>query len=187
MTVRFGPATDAPQGFTTGGESNFPRFTLTSSVTMTSQLLRVSFFRATKDEVITQVRTSTTGTAAGATPTICRFGIYDVDSAGTTYTLIASTTNDTSLFAGTNTRYTKSLTASFNKEAGKVYGCAILVVTAATAPTIAAPAAFVGSANEAVEKPILYASLAAQADLPASLTAAGLSTATSAPYVALVP
>ena len=189
MTVRFGPfqlPTAATQ-LSAGGESNFPRFAITSSVTMTSHLLRIRFLRATKDETIATLRTSTTGTAAGATPSLVRWGIYEADAAGTTFTLVASTANDTALFSGTNTRYSKALSATWNKQSGKIYGCALLVVTAAAAPTIASPAAFVGSANETLELPITYASLAAQADLPASLTSAGLSNATGAPYCAMVP
>lgn len=173
------------QNLVTSGEETFPRMMASFTTgTLGNQLLRLSFFTARETETITSIRVDTTGTAAGATPTLIRFGIYSVDSSSGDITLVASTPNDTTLLAATNTRYTKALSASFNKVAGTRYAVGGLVVTAAAAPTVSMCAVPVPEAGEA---PRVTASVSGQADLPASVAAGSLTNVTNSPYFQLVP
>src|SRR5258706_9878896 len=100
------------------GESVYARDSFTTATAAASGEMVLAGFVAKKTQQITQVRVWTTGTAAAATPTICRMGIYSRSVATGDITLLASHANDTTLFAATNTVYTKTLTSAFNKVQG---------------------------------------------------------------------
>jgi len=143
----------------------------------TSQQLNLHYFTASRTEAITQIETISGSTAAAATPTICRVGIYDLAANGDG-TLIASTTNDTAMWSATLTAYPKALNVTFNKVAGKRYAVAVLCVSAAAMPVLMSPAFInTGILNSHVGRtPILCGLLAGQADLPANFTAASIGT-----------
>lgn len=175
----------------TSGESTVPRSITFSAAatTLSNQVFRLTFFTAVKTEPITQVRIPSGSTAAGATPTLCRVGIYSVDSAGAG-TLINSIANDTALWATQNTDYLRSLTATFNKVAGQRYAFAWLCVTGATAPAVPGAqvlAAGAPGSNAAARAPRLSGALTAQADLPNGFTDAGLTATGGLIYAELVP
>lgn len=168
------------------GEETLPRDLVTNSggITMTSGTLRLTFFTARKTETTTQVRVISGGTAAGATPTLCRVGLYAVDATGDG-TLVASIPNDTALFATQLTAYTRSWSVALAKVAGIRYALGDLVVTGATAPTLVG-AIPVSSAELAVA-PRLSGILTGQTDLPAGFTEAGLTATTTRVYGAVLP
>lgn len=156
-----------------------------SNITMSTQALRLVYFTARKTETITQLRMVCGGTAAAATPTLVRFGIYTVASNGD-LTLTASTTNDTAVFAATNTGYTKTLSASWSKVAGLRYAFGSLVVTSATAPNVLGT--FLGvSASVASVAPRLVGIVTGQSDLPSSVLAGNVGADSSAPYGEMLP
>lgn len=173
-----------PDALTTG-EASSDRRLQNQSFTMTSGVLRLSYFTAQKTETITQLRMSSATTAAGATPTLVKMFVYTVDGAGD-MTLVGVTANDTSLFATINTAYTRSLVGSFSKTRGSRYATGTLVVTGAAAPTIAGNQPTF-AASEAAMAPRIAGALTAQTDVPASITAASLTNATAGPYVVLLP
>jgi hypothetical protein len=158
----------------TAGEFVYPRLLATAATAaVTSQGLFISYFQAKRTETVTQVTLATDATAAAATPTLCRMGVYSVPDATAlaTHTLIASTANDTTLFATTNTSYTKAFSASFTKSAGQWYGVAVLVVSGAALPTFRGlPHAANNSTNTwaPANYPPISGSIAGQADLPAT-------------------
>jgi hypothetical protein len=144
---------------------------------------RFTFFTARKTETVTQVRTISGATAA-ATSTLCRVGIYSVDGSGN-LTLIASTANDTALWAATNTAYTKSLSASFSKVRGTRYAVGLIFV-GTTAP------AFVGintgfASSEFGIGPRLGALTGGNSDLPASVAVGSLTDTSTQSYTVLLP
>lgn len=145
---------------------------------------RVTFFTARKSETTTQIRVHSGGTAAAATPTLVRLGLYLVDAAGNG-TLVAATANDTTLFAAANTAYTKTWSTPYAKTAGQRYAFGSLVVTSATAPTLVG--GVIGSASEAATAPRLAAQITGQTDLPASFTDAALATTGNWQYAAILP
>lgn len=132
-----------------------------------SQLLKLSYFTAYKTETIGNVVTYTGGTAAGATPTLCKVGLYSVAANGD-LTLVASTANDTAMWAAANTAYTKALTASVKVQKGQRYALATLIVTAAAAPALVSNSVAAAVAGVA---PRIHGQVAGQTDLPASVTA----------------
>lgn len=151
----------------------------------TSGQMRFTFFTARKSEAITKIRVYSGGTAAAATPTLARVGIYSVDSAGAG-TLVASNANDTSLFAATSTAYTITLSATFNKIAGQRYAWAPLVVSGTTMPTF--PGVSIATSLEASGRaPVMAGALSSQADLPLSFTAVSLTQSGHRIYAVLVP
>ena len=161
----------------TVGEETFTRDFATTSTGMTSQALRLTYFTARKTETTTQVRVLTT-------PTLCRVGLYSIASNGDG-TLVASTANDTTLFAAASTAYTKSWSVAYAKVSGQRYAIGVLVVSSVTVPTIIA--ALLNTATEPAIDPRLSGSLGAQSDLPSSFTSASVAAASSRPYAAVLP
>lgn len=168
----------------TAGETTIPRHLAVASSSQTTQSMRLTYFTARKTESITTVGL-TAGTAAGATPTIIRIGIYSLDASGNG-TLVASTPNDTTLLATISTRYTKALSAPFTKVSGTRYAVGILVVTAFTVPTVIGWTSGAGYVMFAVA-PRTTGLIAAQSDLPLSFTAGSVAASGSAGLVELIP
>ena len=172
--------------FTAGAMTMERRFASSSAVSIVSGAMRFSFFTAPRAETIANVAVLTGNTAAGATPTLCRVGIYSVAANGD-LTLIGSCSNDTSLFAAANTRYVRALSASYSAALGQRYALAVLVVTAAATPT------FVGIATNSVlaasfaTSPRVTAALNSQSDLPASVAAGSLGTTNLGVYGEVLP
>lgn len=157
------------------GVTAIPRWLCGSATTISlgaSGTVRFMFFQAPRTETITQVATVTGGTAAAATPTLCRMGVYSVGANGD-LTLVGSHANDTALFAGTATRYAKTLTTPFALNAGTWYAFAVLVVTGGTLPTFNGVGLNASTAQAALA-PRLTGQLAGQTDLPASVLAANV-------------
>ncbi len=146
-----------------------------NAVGIPSGTLALTYWTADKSEAITTLTAFTGTTAAAATPTLCRMGIYSVADNGD-ITLVAATPNDTALFAATNTAYAKSLSGTFTKVAGVRYATAFLVVSGATMPTfhgIQFPAT--GPTNTIVRvTPPIIGRVTSQTDLPASVAAASV-------------
>jgi len=157
------------------GESTLPRYAvnfLFPGAFAGSGSLRGAQFAATKTETITKVKILTSTSVAAATPTLCRIGIYQVNPATGLHTLVASTPNDTTLFATASTAYTRTLSAPLAKVAGNRYSVCVLVVSAFALPGFAG---MTGSVEMATA-PSLTTRLDGQTDLPASFTALGANT-----------
>jgi hypothetical protein len=157
----------------TVGQETFSRELILNSGIAPTQVVKFTYFTSRKSEVTTQVRVTTGGIAAAATPTLCRLGLYSIAANGDG-TLVASTTNDTTLFAANFTTYTKSWTSPYTMIAGQRYAAAHLVVSSAATPTwsgqllIANP----GPRTEYATDPRLGAVIGSQSDLPSTFTAA---------------
>lgn len=139
---------------------------------LTSQGLRLVFFTAVRAETWATIATSVGGTAAGATPTLCRMGIYSVAGNGD-LSLVASHANDTALWNTPSARAPKTLTTPLAATAGQRYAIGALIVTAATLPVLACadpilPASMLSTA------PRLCGLVTGQTDLPNSVSAASI-------------
>jgi hypothetical protein len=150
------------------GEEAVPRVAMTNEDRPASGTLHLTFFTARKTEVITQVRTHVSSSAATGL-TLARIGIFSVAANGD-ITLIASTPNDVTLWAATNTPYTKALSASWTKQAGVRYASGILGIGTQMPILECIPIRF----QSAGFAPRLQGEVAAS-DLPASKTDAQLS------------
>lgn len=137
-----------------------------------SGLMELTYFTAYRSQTVNSLRSYTGGTAAAATPTLCRMGLYSVAGNGD-LTLIASTPNDTTVWAAANTAYTRAVSAPVSVTKGTRYAFARLVVTAATPPSWAAMGLALALNSVA---PRLQGQLSGQTDLPASVTAASVNT-----------
>lgn len=178
----FGNPWDSGELFTSG-EEIFPADDAQAGTNVTTtQVLRLSYFDCRKSESTTGVRIISGGTAAGATPTLVRIGLYLIDSSGNG-TLVASTTNDTALFASTATVYTRSWSTPYNKIRGTRLAVGVLVVSSATTPTLAGKA--LTSTAEVSLAPRKTGSISSQSDLPSSFTAGSVSSSFSRFYAAL--
>jgi hypothetical protein len=182
-------AADAPAGsapdVTLGSSviSVLPRENVATSSTFTSQLIRATNFTAQRSMTVTGIACWTAGTAAGATPSLIRYGLWSVDS-NDDLTLVASTTHDATLLASTNTRYPKALTTAYAITKGSRYSVGLLVVTAATAPVVATVTPLVSTAFGGAS-PRMGWEKSGQADLPNTLTAANQTTTVAQPYFEL--
>ena len=167
------------------GQECLPRDLAVSSVAMTSGVLRIRYFTARKTETENNIYMRTGTTGAGATPTLCRMGIYSVATNGD-LTLIGSCANDTTLFATASTKYTRALTSSVSLVAGQRYAIAAIVVTAAAAPTILSSSTG-GDANELATTPRQTAILTAQTDLTTPITAGSLAATSTSIFGVVTP
>jgi len=168
------------------GTTTMDRKAATASPTCTSQLLRLMYFTAPRAETIANVAVLTSGTAAGATPTLCRIGVYSVAANGD-LTLVGACANDTSLFATINTRYARALSASYNAVLGQRYAMGVLVVTAAATPTFVGIAPNSALVTSFSTSPRISGSLAGQSDLPSSIAAGSVAATTVLPYGEVLP
>lgn len=168
------------------GAQTVQRALAMSSISMTSGTLRLSYFTAPRSEQWTQVRMGSTGTAAAATPTLIRFGLYIVDATSGDLALAASTPNDTALFAAINTSYSRSLTAPINAVAGQRYAFGSLVVSAAAVPSVSGSAPLLAATETAIA-PRLCGFITSLTDLPASIAAGSIFPTGSRPYAVLLP
>lgn len=149
------------------GEEAMPRSEIASSAaTIASGDLRLSYFIARKTETTTQIRVKSGTTAAAATPTLVRLGLYTIAATGDG-TLVASTANDTSLFAATTTAYIRSWTAAYAKVAGQRYALGVIVVTAVATPTLIG-SALGSTSTELALDPRLSGTIGGLSDLPAT-------------------
>jgi hypothetical protein len=140
---------------------------------------------AQKTETITQARFYCGATAAGATPTLIRLGVY-TEAANGDLTFVMGTTNDTTLLTTPNTAYTKGFTSSWNKVAGTRYAVGLLVVTAAAVPTT--PSIQLPSiGTDMLLAPKICSARTGQSDLPGSVLNANLGTTGGIPYYVLLP
>lgn len=156
----------------------------TTGYVTASQRLVLTHFTALKTETITKVAVFSGATAAAATPTLCRVGIYSVADNGD-LSLVASTPNDTTLFSVTFSRNEKALSAPFNKEAGKRYAVGALVVSAAALPTFYGTQVG-GFTTFTFREPKTCTLVNGQADLPASVANASLSSSNGPIYAELI-
>lgn len=175
------------------GVSTIPRQAAASNsaVTLSTGFFRTVHFTALRSFTSTGMRVYSGGTAAAATPTLVRFGLYSLDPDGAG-TLIASIANDTSLLAATSTAYTRSWTTPAEVTAGARYALGALVVSAAAAPSLPGlqiMSAVTGSGGAAAgQAPRLAGSVGGTTDLPADFTDASLVTPLPAMfYAAILP
>lgn len=140
-----------------------------------SQRMNLHYFTAQKTEPITQIETATGATAAGATPTLCRVGVFSIAANGDG-TLLAAIANDTAMWATIGLEYLRALTTTFNKVAGQRYAVGALCVTAAALPVLVGPTLAVAttSNNGMALAPRIGGAITGQADLPATFLAASV-------------
>lgn len=171
-----------------GDMETMSRELVSSNVSLTTQTLRMAYFRARRNKRVTAARTICT-TGAVATPTVCGVMLFSINESTGDATCIAVTANTTTLWATTGTSYTPAFSAPVDIVRGGLYAVGVLSVTAQTAGAICAAATTSLTASEISKKPKLAGSVAAQSALPA--LGAVIATASIAPsggrfYAALV-
>lgn len=161
-------------------DETFNRYYQTSAGGLTNNGLRLTYFTSRKTFVSSQGTTVTASTGAGATPTLCRFGVYALD-AGNNGTLLAACVNDVNLWATANTAYQRPWITPFQYTAQTRYAFAELIVTGAALPNLLA-----SGINSAISNglfpPRLAGLLSGQADLPATFTDASVSNSGTIPW-----
>jgi hypothetical protein len=135
--------------------------------------MRLTFFTARAAGSSTQARTRSGVTAAGATPTLCKLGLYLVD-ASDNGTLVAATANTTSLWAAANTAYTPAWVTPYTMILGQRYALGQLIVTSQTAPVWTGYALMAAAQAECDTVPRLTGGVPGLSDLPSLFTAAAL-------------
>lgn len=168
-----------------GGISTFSRALLTGAnqIGMISGMNFLTYFTAGQDITVGNLNIAN-GTAAAATPTLCRAGIYSIDAATRAGTLIASSANNTALFSVANAFNNVPLTAPVALTRGQRYAVGICVVTAATPPALSGHA-MIGGVTTAL--PRLSGYLSGQADLAANYADASLSASSGRAWTGLTP
>lgn len=139
-----------------------------SAPVTTSGTIRFTCFTSPYSITISKMAMTTGSTAAGATPTLCRYGLWSIDLTTGAATLVASTANDTTMFNGTAQRNERPFTTPYALVAGLRYAYAPIIVTGAALPTFVGQS-INGAVDQAARLPRATGQLAGQADLPASV------------------
>lgn len=175
-------------GDSISGAETMPRWAATNFgvAVSTSGLVWLSFFTPIQAKTFDEIVTISGDTAAAATPTLCRCGLYTSD--GTDLTLVARTANDTGLWADTFTEYSPSLNttggfpASYTVAPGQRYAFGLVVVTAGATPTLYG---IQPTSNATMDRdPYLVKNLAGQTDLPTTISIAATGANNKMFYVA---
>lgn len=172
----------------TSGEEIIDRTSLSNvGVTINSGTLRLTYFTCRRSATSTQGRMISGNTAAGATPTLCRWGLYAIDTAGDA-TLAASIPNDTTLFAAANTAYTRSWSTPITTIPGQRYAWGAIVVSGTTVPSyIGGASSGAGFGLAAASAPRLTGFVGSQTDLPASFAAGSVAAGANMIYAEILP
>lgn len=150
-----------------------------------SQVLKLTYFRAQKTQTVSEIRAWVGTTAAGATPSISRYGLWTANEEGALLSLVASTPNDTSLFTGTvQSAKTKSLSSSYELVKEQYYAVGLLCVTSAAVPNFAGT--FVGVDTESGDGERWCGQVSSQSNLPTSISAGTVADASSAVQFQLI-
>lgn len=158
-----------------------------TTISILSGTLRLAFFTADRDELITKLIAMSGGTPAAATPTLVRYGLYSVASNGD-LTLVAASANTTSTFSAADTEYPLPLSSggglptSYVCQAGFRYALGTIVVSGTTTPTLRGQGA--GVAANMARDPRQCAFLTGQTDLPTTISAGSLVNSASVIYMA---
>lgn len=146
------------------------------SLALTSQsgTVWINFFRAPRTQALTRWDVAV-ATAAGATPSLIRGGLYLVDD-NDNLTQLAASVNDTSLLSTAGVKGGKAFTTSPVAYFGLRYAFAWLWISAASAPTVLGQVNAGGVTHFAMDSDprVTAVMIGAQTDLPASITAAQL-------------
>ncbi len=161
-----------------------PRVSVNADNSIGTSTLRLTYGTAPATKSYTKMRMGTGATAAAATPSLARFGVYSVAANGD-IALVAAIASDTTLFAGTNAMYERSFTAPFDAVAGQRYAIGVVVVTGATAPALKGNVLWLSVEAGIADRQCGF--VAAQTDLPASVVAASISDSTVCYYASIVP
>lgn len=177
-------------GNTITGVESFPRWACgTFTVGMgSSGTARFVYFTPSVNVTVSTIVTASGGTAAAATPTLCRVGLYTVASNGD-LTLVARSANDTAMYAATQTEYAKALDttggypSSYTLVAGQRYAGGVLVVSGTTLPTMTGTS---GLTSLLTRAPRIASAKTGETDLAASYTTGSLTTSGSLFYFGMV-
>lgn len=180
-----------PSSVTFGGgeiqdnaEANMDRLYVNGGtfISNTSQVALFAYFTAKQNITINTLTAFTGSTAAAATPTLIKYGVYLVDPGTGDLTRLASTANDTSLFASTFTGYPKALDTEVDLEEGLTYAYAVLQVSGSAVATLQGVPA-VGLQGEFFRQPRLSAIVTSQTDLEAGYLGNVLGAKNGVPYI----
>jgi hypothetical protein len=147
------PAEREAYSFGTAGViATVPRFILTATASPVSGQIVHSRIIPHRDFVVTNIAFASSTTAASAA-TLMRFGIYT--RSGTTFTLVARTASDTTIFNAASTKFTRALDttggypATYTMIAGTEYFLSVIQVATTPATILLATARSTASANAA--------------------------------------
>jgi len=160
---------------TAGVIATVPRFVLTVGTTPASGTIVHSRIIPHRDFTVTNI--AFVSSSSASVPTLIRFGIYT--RSGTTFTLVARTASDTTIFNATNTKFTRALNttggypATYTMIAGTEYFLSVIQVASTAAQLLTASARVATAANAATG--VAYYTDASEADLvtPSTGSASG--------------
>lgn len=168
------------------GQSTIPRSSVTSYLTPSSGQVRLAYFTSRKSETVSTLRIASGATAAGATPTLVRLGLY-VENADRSVSLLGSTANDTTLLRTAATVYSKPLSSSVALVRGTRYAIGLLIVSTAALPTLAGMGSTVPATEHDLAPRLTGVSPAGLTDLPATIAAGSIGSSGNRMYAVVAP
>ena len=156
---------------TAGVIATVPRFMLTASITSGNGTIYHNRIIPHRNFVVTNIAFVSTNQQANV-PTLIRFGIYT--RSGTTFTLVARTASDTTIFNAQNTKFTRALDttggypATYTMIAGTEYFISVLQLATTLANLLSSTSRQSNAANAATG--VQQYTDISEPDLPATST-----------------
>ena len=161
-----------------GRAETLPRYAAGASITLASGTLLLGYVTAPVNLSATSIVVGS-ASAASATVTLGRVGVWSVDGSGN-LTLLQGSVNDTALLGSVSTLYTKTIAAAALTR-GSRYAVGVLIV-GSTAGSVRGASGISGITSLA---PVMAAAVTGQTDLPASVAVGSLTTAGNTPWFGL--
>lgn len=166
----------ASQSVTTGSCEVYPRYVAGNVQTPTSASVYWSFFSPPYSFTASQISIATS--AASATITAAKLGLYTVDANGAV-TLVARTASDNTIFSTASSVATRSFSttggypATYALSAGSRYALAFFATASSSMPSVPAIGA---NSSAAWASPRIHGYMTSQSDLPTSVASNGYAT-----------
>jgi hypothetical protein len=166
------------------GIETMSRFDGIGGQALTSQRVQYAFFTPKAAKTVTKAIVATGATAAGASPSVVRIGLYTADASDNLTGPIVSTANDTALLvSSTQTDFEKALSATYTFIAGQRYAAALLVVSGTTMPAVRA-ITFNSATSQVQRSRVLSRRQSGQSDLTTDPVVGNLPVDSLMPWIA---
>lgn len=160
-----------------GRAETIPRVAAQASITLTSGTMLLGYLTPGMDIASASSLIVYSGTAASATMTLGRLGLYSVDASGN-LTLVQGSASDTSLLAAANTEYVKAITGTVVARGVRL---AVGILAVGTTAGSVRGASGIAALTSSVVR--MAAAVTGQSDLPASVAVGSLTSSGNVPYL----
>jgi hypothetical protein len=177
---------NAAEGDLLRGIVPLDRRNIAAQTTIATGRLLLGYATSRENLTLTKMRFMMGTTAAGATPTLVKLGIYREET-DKSITLLGQTANDPTMCNTINAAVERPLAVAVPVTAGTRYAVTFIIVTAAAAPGLLGSVNQSAAGAEMVLAPRVCGTVTSQTDLPATVAAGSIGVSNVLYYMAAIP